>query len=79
MAKGNAGGIVQLKLSPSRERQIGSAAQKREFLKRKQAGYGAAASGKGPAQVPKSGSKKSYRYYADNFDGPTAPGLAGGT
>lgn len=40
MAKGNAGGIIANPRSPHREHQDGSAAAKKEFLKRKNAAYG---------------------------------------
>lgn len=67
MAKGNAGGIVAnvTQRSPNREQQIGSAAQKREFLKRKQPSYGVPVN----TNRNKNEDRKSYRYYADNFAG----------
>ena len=68
MAKGNAGGIVANPRSPNRQHQDGSAAAKKEFLKRKNAAYGI------PTGRGKSTSKKSYRYYADNFEPRTKRG-----
>ena len=62
MAKGNAGGIVANPRSPHKQHQDGSAAGKKDFLKRKNAAYGI------PTGRQKSTSKKSYRYYADNFE-----------
>lgn len=40
MAKGNAGGIIANPRSPSKQHQDGSAAGKKEFLKRKNTAYG---------------------------------------
>lgn len=59
MRKGNMGGIVPIEKSPSKQRQVGTAMQKKEFLKRKT-----------QVSIPpnKTRASSKYKYYADNFN-----------